>query len=133
MEAERQLWDCIGRRSFLKQTGLGLGSIALASLLDGDQSAKAQNDQSSASLFPQFAARAKRVIYLFQSGAPSQLDLFDYKPGLKTLQGADLPAESRLRHTHLLSGTTEIQQFGDSFEIPQVTQLHRRTVGTVFS
>ena len=44
---------------------------------------------------PHFAPKAKRIIYLFQNGAPSQLDLFDYKPLLQKMQGEDLPASVR--------------------------------------
>ena len=61
------------RRQFLGRTSSGIGSVALASLL---------NPRLFAGLvgFPNFAPKAKRVIYLFQSGGPSQLDLYDPKP-----------------------------------------------------
>ncbi|MCY2963897.1 MAG: DUF1501 domain-containing protein, partial [Planctomycetota bacterium] len=66
------------RREFLQRFGLGLGSLALADLL------RAQSAQGAPDLgiLPELhhPARAKRVIYLFQSGGPSQLDTFDYKP-----------------------------------------------------
>src|SRR5262245_16619686 len=70
------------RRVFLKRTGFGLGTMALASLL-GDRAAPAAGEQAGLPNLPHFKAKAKRVIYLFQSGAPSQLDLFDAKPDLK--------------------------------------------------
>jgi uncharacterized protein (DUF1501 family) len=57
---------------------------------------------------PHFAPRAKRVIYLFQSGGPSQLDLFDHKPGLDKLQGTELPEEVRMGQ--LLTGMTSYQK-----------------------
>jgi len=57
--------------------------------------------------FPNFAPRAKRVIYLFQSGAPSQLDLFDHKPGLEKLRGTELP--DSIRRGQRLTGMTSSQ------------------------
>src|SRR5437660_1316365 len=74
------------RRAFL---GRAVGAAALASLL-----AEARGDEPAA--FPNFKPAAKRVIYLFQSGAPSQLDLFDHKPKLKDLFAAELPASVRM-------------------------------------
>jgi hypothetical protein len=74
------------RRTFLMQSTAGLGSAALASLLGADQP----------SSLPHFAPKAKRVIYLFQYGGPSQIDLFDPKAALGKLQGTDLPASIRM-------------------------------------
>ncbi|MDB6124609.1 MAG: hypothetical protein JWQ71_3602 [Pedosphaera sp.] len=84
------------RRWFLKQCGLGLGKIAAASLMTdafisrslAATTSTAQALQPHPSHFP---AKAKRVIHLFMAGAPSQLDLFDYKPELKKLEGHPLP------------------------------------------
>lgn len=90
------------RRCFLQRSGLGLGGVALASLLSGNALG---NDPAS---LPHFAAKAKRVIYLFQSGAPSQLDLFDHKPGLKQLQGTELP--DSIRQGQRLTGMTSTQE-----------------------
>src|SRR4051812_37225373 len=76
------------RRDFLISGG-GLGSIALSQLL------AAEDQASSDPLAPKrshFAAKAKNVIFLFMEGAPSQLDLFDPKPGLKKWAGIPLPA-----------------------------------------
>ena len=73
------------RRWFLSQCGVGAGSLALSSLLGGEQSAHASptsNTDPLAPKAPHFAPKAKRVIYMFQAGAPSHLDLFDYKPEL---------------------------------------------------
>ena len=77
------------RRQFLNRSGMGLGGIALADLLS--QNVLATADRGSLGL-PHFAPKAKRVIYLFMSGGPSQLDLFDYKPELTKLAGKPLPA-----------------------------------------
>jgi len=85
------------RRHFLKKLGLGIGGLALGSMLDprdilGSQKTIENIPLGPSSLsLPHFAPKAKRVIYLFQSGGPSQLDLFDYKPKLTDLRGQDLP------------------------------------------
>lgn len=72
------------RRHFFKQAGFGIGSLALASLID---------EQSFADQLLSYAPKAKRIIYLFMAGAPSQLELFDYKPKLKQYDGQDLPQD----------------------------------------
>lgn len=87
------------RRQFLNQFGMGLGSIALAELLNP---AEAPAESGSALLAPHHPPRAKRVIFLFQSGGPSQMDLFDYKPMLNEMHGQELPAE--VRGTQRLTG-----------------------------
>lgn len=83
----------MNRRVFLNQFGMGLGSIALTQMMGGE-SARA----ATASTLQQFHHRpkAKRVIFLFQSGGPSQIDLFDYKPVLNTKHGTQLPEEIRM-------------------------------------
>ncbi len=80
------------RRSFLTRTSAGLGSAALASMLTPSLLA-APSDGGAG--FPHFAPKAKRVIYLFMSGGPSQIDLFDEKPKLAELHGQELPASVR--------------------------------------
>ena len=77
------------RRAFLGRGTLGLGGIALGSLLNA-QAAKRNAIAGQAGL-PHFAPKAKRVIYLFQSGGPSQMDLFDYKPHLAKRFGEEVP------------------------------------------
>src|SRR5690349_20415623 len=85
-----ELQHAVSRRQFLTRTASGLGGIALASLMN--ESAQAQTTVSNGLPgLPHFAPRAKRVIYLFQSGAPSQIDLFDHKPALADRRGSDLP------------------------------------------
>ena len=87
----------ITRRWFLQQCGVGLGSIALASLLGGRESFGAAARPAAvdplAPRLPHFQSKAKRVIYLFMGGAPSQLDLFDHKPSLKKYNGQPVPKE----------------------------------------
>ena len=80
------------RRHFFGLGSTGIGVAALAGLLNGDLHAAGEALPG----IPHFPARAKRVIYLFQSGAPSQMDLFDAKPGLDRLEGTDLPASIRM-------------------------------------
>jgi len=77
----------IARRQFFRHCGVGIGKIALASMLTRSATVHA-SEQGSAF---HFAGKAKRVIYLFMAGAPSQLELFDYKPKLKELEGKPLP------------------------------------------
>ena len=75
-----QQQDFLNRRIFLRNGGLALGATALSGLLP-----QVANG-AVGSTFPNFPAKAKRVIYLFQSGAPSQMDLFDPKPGMEKVR-----------------------------------------------
>ncbi len=92
----------INRRHFFGRAGAGLGTIALASLLNRDVFAA-----GGLKGLPHFKPKAKRVIYLFQSGAPSQMDLFDHKPTLRDLRGKELPASVRMGQR--LTGMTATQ------------------------
>ncbi len=83
----------VTRRYFFNQCGVGLGGLALASLLRGANALGATNVNPLAPHAPQFPARAKRVIYLFQAGGPSQLDLFNHCPGLAKYDGQPIPKE----------------------------------------
>jgi hypothetical protein len=87
----------MSRRRFFGAGSCGLGLAALATLLGRDANAQgsAKASQGGLSGFPNFPATAKRVIYLFQSGGPSQMELFDYKPRLVEFQGTDLPESIR--------------------------------------
>src|SRR5262249_37450473 len=90
------------RRSFFSVSSGGLGLAALASLL-------AEDSRGASGLpgLPHFPPKAKRVIYLFQHGAPSQLDLYDYKPRLQESRGTDLP--DSVRKGQRLTGMTAYQ------------------------
>jgi hypothetical protein len=80
------------RRVFLERSTLGLGAMAASSLLDAEEpSANTSNPSRAPAGPPHFAPRARRVIYLFQSGGPSQMDLFDYKPQLARRFGQEVP------------------------------------------
>jgi hypothetical protein len=85
----------LARRWFLQQCGVGLGSLALMDLLaqDGMASPQAAIDDPLAPRAPHFPAKAKRVIYLFMAGAPSQPELLDYKPELARLDGTLPPPD----------------------------------------
>lgn len=81
----------VTRRKFFQQCGTGMGALALASLLN--EKLLAGQSSSPAHIGPHFAPKAKNIIYLFQSGGPSHLDLFDYKPELIKRNGQKMPAE----------------------------------------
>lgn len=91
------------RRHFFGRTSVGLGAAALTTLLAGKGEAAAVGLPG----LPNFPPTAKRVIYLFQHGAPSQLDLFDYKPGLQARRGTELPDSIRMGQR--LTGMTAYQ------------------------
>ncbi|MFP6670624.1 MAG: DUF1501 domain-containing protein [Pirellulaceae bacterium] len=84
------------RRYFLNRMATGLGTLGLASLLNeelfaADPNARPRNEIGGLTSLPHYPARASRVIYLFQSGGPAQMDLYDYKPGLRAKFGEDVP------------------------------------------
>ena len=82
----------MNRRKFMSRMSIGLGSAALGSLLIPDLfGGSASPEEAIMRGLPHFAPKAKRVIYLFQNGAPSQLETFDYKPLLCKMMGENLP------------------------------------------
>src|SRR5258708_22910590 len=82
----------ITRRHFFKQSGFGIGGVALSALLD-DRLFAQQAADTFAVRPPHFAPKAKNIIYLFMAGAPTQLDLFDHKPSLQKYDGQEIPAQ----------------------------------------
>src|SRR5689334_16997223 len=115
------------RREFLKTSGVSLGSVALASLLERDAKAAPvakmpASRNPMAPKKPPLPAKAKHVIYLHLSGAPPQLDLYDYKPKLKELNMQPCPEEllknARFAfikgHPKMLGAPHEFKQWGDS-------------------
>jgi hypothetical protein len=111
--------QALTRRTFLTRSTTCLGGAALASLLNGRLSAKEPAaDLKSYGALPQlhFAPKAKRVIYLFQSGAPSHIDLFDPKPELTKRTGQELPSSVRggQRITGMTSGQSQLLMVGPS-------------------
>src|SRR5688500_1451514 len=101
------------RRQFFGRSSTGIGVAALASLLNDD--ARAQQ------VLPHFAPKAKRVIYLFQFGGPSQIDLFDPKPELAKLQRSELPGSIRMgqRLTAMTAGQTSFPIASSIFRFAQ--------------
>jgi hypothetical protein len=104
------------RRHFFGLSAKGIGTAALASLMERDS-------QASMGLpgMPHHTAKAKRVLFLHQSGGPSQIDLFDYKPQMSKHQGVDLPASIRMgqRITGMTSGQTTFPVASSVFKFAQ--------------
>lgn len=104
MNPASEIYQNMARRYFLKRSAGSLGAAGLASLLQSDSKVQAASQQMLG--LPHFAPKAKRVIYLFMSGGPSHIDMFDYHPEMKELHGKELPAEIRMgqRLTGMTSG-----------------------------
>jgi hypothetical protein len=111
---ERELM--LTRRQLFGRTASGIGVAALASLLEP----KAQGAPALTGV-PHFAPKAKRVIFLHQSGGPSQMDLFDYKPKLRGLQATELPDSVRMgqRITGMTSGQSSLPVASSIFKFAQ--------------
>ena len=113
----------ISRREAFQRVGTGIGSIALASLLADDLPAAPSGSDPTAAKDTHFAPRAKNVIFLHMVGAPSHLDLFDYKPELKRLDGQLVPDDlweglrlAFIRKQPALLGTQfEFRQHGEQY------------------
>lgn len=110
----------INRRHFFGKCATGIGAAALSSLLNQASHAASEPDPFRPRM-PHFAPKAKRVIYLFQSGAPSQLDLFDYKPAMDKMFDKDLPDSIRMgqRLTGMTSGQDRFPIAPSIFEFKQ--------------
>jgi len=119
MNWKREMQLLETRRQFFGRGAKGLSVAALASLLERDASAKATGGLPG---LPHFAAKAKRVIWLHQSGGPSQLDLFDYKPQLRKFHGSELPGSVRMgqRITGMTSGQASFPCAASMFKFEQV-------------
>jgi hypothetical protein len=120
MFAHHQVERLLGRRAFLAQSTTGLGALALASLLSPPGFGEAQPGLQSKGALQKlhYPPKAKRVIYLFQSGAPSHLDLFDPKPKLREMTGQELPPSVRKgqRITGMTAGQAVLRCVGSAFE-----------------
>lgn len=118
----------MNRRAFLSKTSVGIGVAALGTLLGVNFFRSNRNgiitEAGTGGPFdlPHFAPKAKRVIYLFQSGGPSQLELFDYKPQLNKMRGQELPESVRngQRLTGMTSGQDAFPLVGSNFGWNQV-------------
>ena len=102
----KRMNQSLDRRNFLTKTSLGLGAIALGSLFgnsvfgkvtgaNGHEAPAATLEEEILRAIPHFAPKAKRVVYLFMSGGPSQFETFDYKPKLTNMFGQPLPDSVR--------------------------------------
>ena len=114
------------RREFLAKSAMGFGALGLASLMNPTSLMAGSGQANSVGLpgLPHFAPKAKRVIYLFQSGAPSQMDLFDPKPLLNKMYGEELPDSVRQgqRLTGMTAGQSSFPLAGSLFDFKQYGQ-----------
>ena len=108
------------RRHFFGRGALGLGTAALASLFAAE-SARGMTALGGLPGLPHFAPKAKRAIYLFMNGGPSQMDLFDYKPKMDDLFDKDLPESIRKgqRLTTMTSGQTRFPVAPSKYKFAQ--------------
>ena len=129
MDSHSQHNLLLTRRQLFGRVSTGIGTAALGSLLEDDLCAKprGENDHpvdprtDGLAELPHFEPKAKRVIYLFQSGAPSQIDLFDYKPMLRKFHGQELPDSVRQgqRITGMTSGQDSLPVASSIFKFNQ--------------
>jgi hypothetical protein len=114
----------LNRRKFLSRLSIGLGSAALGSLLIPELFKNNTVEEAISAGLPHFAPKAKRVIYLFQNGAPSQLETFDHKPLLRKMMGQDLPASIRngQRLTGMTANQTSFPLVGSYYDFKQYGQ-----------
>ena len=120
MDTARNLLLTLTRRHFFQQCGVGLGAVALASLMREESRGAEKEPELPSPLAPKqghFAARAKRVIFLFMAGGPSQLELFDHKPKLTELNGKPIPEE-------FIKGKRFA--FMDTFKAPKLLGVKRK-------
>src|SRR4029079_19497669 len=128
----------LSRRAFIKRGAGGIGAAALMTLLNPHLvQASTTNPAASGPMavpgmlgHTHFAPKAKRIIYLCQSGAPSQMELFDPKPGLDKFRGTDLPASIRMgqRLTGMSSGQANFPVANSMFKFAPAGKN-----GTLFS
>ena len=129
LKREHELF--LTRRHFFGRAATGIGTAALASLLNPDLFASTSTPGTDAlathGMLPalHFAPRAKRVIFLFMSGGPSHIDLFDYKPKLRDYHGQELPDSVRMgqRITGMTSGQKSFPCVAPMFKFAQHGQM----------
>jgi hypothetical protein len=124
MNFECELKSALTRRQFFSRTSTGIGVAALSSLLNPELfAAMTELNSKTGGLpdLPHFAPKAKRVIFLHQSGAPSQIELFDYKPKLRKYHGTELPDSVRRgqRITGMTSGQSSLPVAAPIFKFDQ--------------
>lgn len=133
----------INRRDFLQRSGCSLGAAALGLLGgmgSGSNVAAALDSEAGRAAVAHFAPKARRVIYMFQSGAPTQIETFDYKPSLQTLNMSELPDSIRMgqRLTGMTSGQKSFPVVASRFKFAQhgqngtwISELLPHTAGVV--
>lgn len=111
------------RRHFFGRGAMGIGAAALGSLLNPNLFSAFADEAAGGRILgnTDFAPKAKRVIYLFMAGGPSQIDMFDYKPGLEKLHNTELPASVRMgqRLTGMTSGQSSFPVVKSLFKFNQ--------------
>ncbi len=126
MDFDEQYRLAMTRRHFFSLGSTGIGTAALASLLNPSLFAAMDANQKTGGLpgLPHFPPKAKRVIFLHQSGGPAQMDLFDYKPKTVEYRGQDLPASVRKgqRITGMTSGQSRLPVAPSIFKFQQYGQ-----------
>ena len=145
MNLKREFELLLTRRQLFSRTAGGIGTAVLASLLGeglqaGEAAQPAPGGHPGVLAAPHFAPKAKRVIYLFMSGGPSHIDLFDYKPALAQHHGQELPASVRMgqRVTGMTSGQSSFPCVAPMFKFSQhgqcgtwLSELLPHTAGVV--
>src|SRR5262245_50982140 len=142
MGLNREYQLLLTRRQLFGRAAAGIGTVALASLLNDQLFAADGPPPSRASGLPapHFAPKAKRVIYLFMSGGPSHIDLFDYKPKLRDYHGQELPGSVRMgqRVTGMTAGQKSFPCVAPMFQFARhgrcgawVSELLPHTAGIV--
>src|SRR5690349_14565669 len=124
MNLDREFSSLLTRRHFFGRLATGIGTTALASVLNPSLFADEPGDNKNplgALKSLHFPPKTKRVIYLFMSGGPSHIDLFDYKPKLREYHGTELPASIRMgqRVTGMTSGQKSFPCVAPMFEFKQ--------------
>ena len=132
MTLEQEINLQLTRRQFFSRTSKGIGIRCARVFAQADNLALAADSSpkiGGLAGFPNFAPKAKRVIFLHQSGAPSQLELFDYKPNLRKFQGTELPDSIRhgQRITGMTSGQSSLPVAAPIFKFEQAGQVWSMT------
>ena len=132
MENLKKVLTQLNRRDFLTKAGLGFGSIALSSILQAGTSPGARIQEAAGTdpavtpfiRGPHFSPKAKRIIYLFQSGGPSQLETFDYKPALAKWHGQEIPdsIKSTQRNSGMVAGQSTFPLVKSIYDFKQYGQ-----------
>src|SRR6266540_4674148 len=121
MNAFHERHQLLTRRHFFGRMAAGIGTAALGSILNPRLFASEADPITAALGKPHFRPAAKRIIYLFMAGGPSQLDLYDYKPGMEKLHDTDLPDSIRMgqRLTGMTSGQKRFPVVKSLFKFAQ--------------